>query len=84
MQTLKPMPAQSHFGQLYKKGAARFGVRGTVANKGSYVEILAQGTPEALRRFAEAVRNTPPDRAVILGMDSEEIPPETAGSYDTF
>jgi hydrogenase maturation protein HypF len=64
--------------------AGRFGICGTVANKGSYVEILAQGTPEALRCFTDAIRNTPPDRAVILGMDSEEIPPEAAESYDTF
>ena len=64
--------------------AARFGICGTVANKGSYVEILAQGTAEALRSFAEAIRNTPPDRAVILGMDSEELPPEAAGVYDRF
>ena len=53
--------------------AEKFGIRGTVANKGSYVEIIAQGMPEALSGFADAIRDTPPDRAVILSMDSTDF-----------
>lgn len=64
--------------------AARFGVRGTVANKGSYVEIIAQGEPEQLRQFAAAIQNEPPERAVILGMDSDDISDENPRIYDDF
>lgn len=48
------------------------GIRGTVANKGSYVEIFAQGTPEQLDRFAETVRTQPPERAVIMNMEQTD------------
>ncbi len=64
--------------------AEKFGICGTVANKGSYVEIIAQGTPEALSGFADAIRHTPPDRAVILSMEETEIPEAEAQQYDTF
>ena len=64
--------------------AEKFGITGTVSNKGSYVEIVAQGTPEALRDFAEAIRHTPPDRAVILSMEETEIPDAEAKQYHTF
>lgn len=53
--------------------AERFGIRGTVSNKGSYVEILAQGDAKQLEAFADEIRNQPPDRAMILGFDCEEI-----------
>ena len=53
--------------------AARFGIRGTVANKGSYVEIIAQGEQDALDAFASEIRNRPPERAMILAMDSESL-----------
>ena len=49
--------------------AGRCGIRGSVANKGSYVEIHAQGTDEALRAFLHALRNEPPERSAILKMD---------------
>lgn len=64
--------------------AAQFGVRGTVANKGSYVEIIAQGEPDNLAAFADAIAHTPPERAVILGMDSEDISGDNPRIYDDF
>lgn len=64
--------------------AKKFGITGTVSNKGSYVEIIAQGTSDALHAFAEAIRHTPPDRAVILSMDETEIPDIEAAQYQTF
>ena len=48
------------------------GICGTVANKGSYVEIIAEGAPEALDRFAEILRTAPPERAVIMDMEQSE------------
>lgn len=50
--------------------AAKYGVCGTVANKGSYVEIIAQGDRAQLDAFAADIRQHPPERAVILGMDT--------------
>ena len=64
--------------------AARFGVRGTAANKGSYVEIIAQGEPAQLEAFVSEIRHRPPDRAVILGLDTEEIPPEETDTFADF
>ena len=61
--------------------AARFDIRGTVANKGSYVEIIAQGEPEQLAAFADAIQNAPPERAVILDMEQTEC---AAGEYPDF
>ena len=51
--------------------AARFGIGGTVANKGSYVEIIAQGEPVKLDAFCKEIREHPPERAMILAADSE-------------
>ena len=64
--------------------AERFGVRGTVANKGSYVEILAVGTPEQLDAFANEIQNHPPERAMILGMDCEKIADGDNAEYQGF
>ena len=61
--------------------AERCGVRGTVANKGSYVEIIAQGDAPQLDAFAETLRAHPPERAVILDMESAEC---AAGEYPDF
>ena len=51
------------------------GIRGTVANRGSYVEIYAQG--EDVATLYDALRHTPPDRAVILNIITKyvDLPP---------
>lgn len=64
--------------------AARFGIRGTVANKGSYVEIIAQGEPEMLDAFAGEIRKNPPERAMILAMDSESLDDAETTEYREF
>lgn len=53
--------------------AERFGIKGTVSNKGSYVEIIAQGEPSAIEAFEDTVKHSPPERAVILGLGSIDI-----------
>ncbi len=63
--------------------AEKYGIRGTVANKGSYVEIIAQGSREAIDRFEDEVRHRPPDRAVILGLDELDIR-EEVGAFRGF
>ena len=64
--------------------ASRLGICGTVANKGSYVEIIAQGEPEKLRTFSEQIRNNPPERAMILSMDSEVTDDTEISKYRDF
>ncbi|MBQ4311483.1 MAG: carbamoyltransferase HypF [Oscillospiraceae bacterium] len=44
----------------------RLGIKGTVANKGSYVEIHAQCSDEQLAAFRYQLDNSPPVRSVIL------------------
>lgn len=48
------------------------GVRGTVANKGSYVEAFAQGSREQIDSYLHIIRSSPPERGVILGLDTSE------------
>ena len=54
------------------------GITGTVANKGSYVEIFAQGDVDILQ---DALKHMPPARAVILNTITHEcdMPP-----FDSF
>lgn len=63
--------------------AERFGIKGTVANKGSYVDIYAQGKKEDIELFEQEIRYRPPERAVILGLDSVELDGYT-GRFETF
>ncbi|MCR5214107.1 MAG: carbamoyltransferase HypF [Eubacterium sp.] len=56
------------------------GIKGTVANRGSYVEIFAQG--QTIDPLLEALENSPPDRSVILNIIKTKLDP--APSYDDF
>ena len=62
--------------------ADRLGIKGTVANKGSYVDIYAQGDEQALQRFESEIKCKPPERAVVLELDSVTI--EGAQQYESF
>jgi hydrogenase maturation protein HypF len=50
--------------------AVRAGLTGSVANKGSYVEVHAQGGEEALKAFRLALEHEAPPRSAILKIDS--------------
>ena len=50
--------------------AVRAGLTGSVANKGSYVEVHAQGNEEALRAFRLSLEHEAPPRSAILKIDS--------------
>ena len=54
------------------------GITGTVANKGSYVEIFAQGNVLLL---LDALKNNPPERSNILNIITRE---EDLPEFDTF
>ena len=62
--------------------AATAGVTGTVANKGPYVEIYAQGTDEQIASFLELLRTEPPRRAAILKLDVRAV--DDAPSFSEF
>lgn len=59
------------FRPFVSRTADKIGLTGRVANKGSYVEIEAQGTDGQWREFCRELQQNPPKRAVIMGMDSE-------------
>ena len=63
--------------------AERFSLDGTVANKGSYVEIIARGLDEALNNFIAALRAEAPPRAHIIDIDVKVLDAD-AFSFDGF
>ena len=65
------------FRPFVSRTANALGVTGDVCNKGSYVEVRAQGTKGALQNFRRKLETEPPERAVILKIlqDSMEKAP---------
>ncbi len=57
------------FRPTVSRHAMETGIRGTVSNKGPYVEIYAQGTEDQVDAFLTALRERPPKRAAILKID---------------
>ncbi|MBQ9694963.1 MAG: carbamoyltransferase HypF, partial [Oscillospiraceae bacterium] len=53
--------------------AARHGIRGTVSNKGSYVEIYAQGEEQALAAFQKAIAGEAPERSMVLDTEVQTV-----------
>ena len=58
------------------------GIRGSVCNKGPYVEIYAQGTPDQVDRFRTLLNEKPPRRAAILKIDEKAA--HDAPVFDAF
>lgn len=58
------------------------GISGSVCNKGPYVEIFAQGTPEQIKCFEILLNEQPPRRAAILKIDQKPV--EEARAFDSF
>lgn len=50
------------------------GLRGSVCNKGSFVEIIVQGVEPALIQFQSDLKKYAPERSVILKIDVAEQP----------
>ena len=61
--------------------AHALGIRGTVANRGSFVEINAEGVPSVLDEFEKRVKEQPPERAVILKMDVKLLKQSPAAGF---
>lgn len=64
--------------------AGTAGVRGTVCNKGPYVEIVAQGALEQVEEFCRLVREKPPRRADMVRVEVADIPEGEAATYEGF
>ena len=64
------------FRPFVKNLADEFKISGTVANKGSYVEIFACGSNDALKNFLTTLREKNPPRSTILKVDVSELPDE--------
>ncbi|MBR6403868.1 MAG: carbamoyltransferase HypF [Eubacterium sp.] len=58
------------------------GIKGTVANKGSYVEIFAQGEEECVNKLLGALNNSPPERSNILNIISHECETQEFDSFE--
>ena len=54
------------FRPFVSREASDLGLFGTVANKGSYVEIHAQGSEKAVEELKKALKCRPPERSVIM------------------
>ncbi len=70
------------FRPTVSRHAARRQIRGSVCNKGPYVEIIAQGSREAVEGFIRDVTEQPPKRAVILKTETAEAGEEVR--YEDF
>lgn len=70
------------FRPFVSRTAAANHIRGCVCNKGSYVEIMAQGEKKALQSFYNELQHNPPPRAAILKIDREKA--EGVKTYSSF
>ena len=62
------------FRPTVSRHATNHGIYGTVCNKGSYVEIYAQGTKEQIEGFLNSLKEHPPKRAAVLKINTENSP----------
>ncbi len=69
------------FRPFVSRTATRIGLTGTVANRGSYVEIFARGTPDQIDTLVGEIGHRPPTRAVVLKVDVLSCPDR---QYETF
>ena len=62
------------FRPFIKNLADNFFIFGTVANKGSYVEIFAQSSETNLKNFLAEIPKKSPPRSAILKIDAKKSP----------
>jgi len=61
------------FRPTVKRHADACDIAGSVSNKGPYVEIFAEGSEECVHSFIKQIQEEPPNRAVILKLDVENV-----------
>ena len=54
---------------------------GSVANRGSYVEIFAQGSDSDLKNFIDALKTENPPRSTILKLDINNLPDKNFSDF---
>ena len=69
------------FRPFVKNLADNFFIFGTVANKGSYVEIFAQSSEKNLENFIDAIKKNSPPRSAILKLDFKKIPEKNFSDF---
>ena len=62
--------------------AAKHNLRGTVCNKGSYVEIAVQGLDEAVEAFCRDLPKLAPERSAILKIDQSTVDRDVFASFE--
>ena len=62
--------------------ADRIGVGGSVANKGSYVEIYVRSTEKQLGEFRQALEHEAPERSAILKTDVHDCEDRPFSRFD--
>ena len=72
------------FRPTVSRHAAANGIRGTVCNKGPYVEIYTQGEKEQIEGFLKDLEVHPPKRAAILKINTEDVTAETEPHFEAF
>ena len=59
-------------------------IRGTVCNKGPYVEVFAEGRDASLQQFVAGIPEQAPERAAILKVDVHDVTDDNATPYEDF
>ena len=70
------------FRPFVSRTAKKTGVRGSVCNKGPYVEIHAEGPDEKIREFLKSLREEAPERSAILKTEVHEEEPLYERSFN--
>lgn len=70
------------FRPFVSREASDLGLCGTVANKGSYVEIHAQGSEKAVEDLKKALESRPPERSVIMEIISAHLDEPPFDSFE--
>ena len=70
------------FRPFVSRTAVRCGLVGSVANRGSYVEVHAQGPEDALREFRIALEHEAPPRSAILKIDARATEEPAFASFE--
>ncbi len=70
------------FRPFVSRTASAIGLTGTVANRGSYVEIYARGTQDQTAQLLYALDHCAPPRAVVLKVDVRSCPDRPYDSFD--
>lgn len=70
------------FRPFVSRAASRLGLKGSVANRGSYVEVHVQGPEAAEQAFLSVLEHEAPERSAILRIEVKETNEPEAKSFE--